>query len=77
MSELESKTEDIMYKSCCGVVDGRLVLFISQLGFSALTASFCIYQLTNSQTSETVSIYLPLLASISGLWLPSPKLGKK
>ena len=67
--------EDIEHHRCilCNIHHAML-LFCTQIWFSFVTMSFCIYKLSNTSDPAIISIYLPLLSSIVTLWLPMPQI---
>jgi len=46
------------------------ILTFIQFLFSFITIVFCMYQIKH--TSGDVSVYISLISSILGYWLPSP-----
>ena len=64
--------------NCCmnGTTDKRVLVYISQLIFSLIVIGFCIIQLIRKDDYESTSVYLPIIMTILGFWLPSPKLNK-
>lgn len=57
----------------CGETDHRLLMFLSQCMFGVFAGAFFMHQLINKQQTE---IYLPLLCSLVGYFMPSPNFGK-
>lgn len=57
----------------CGETDQRLVVFCTQVGFGIMSASFFMVQLARGADT---AIYLPLLTSIFGYFMPAPSLKK-
>ena len=49
------------------------ILFKVQTVFSAVTLTFCITMLS---VGKDPSLYLPILTSLIGYWLPAPKYQK-
>lgn len=47
-------------------------LFISQITFSIVTVGFCMGMIIRNPEPATTSIYLPIMTSIIGVWLPQP-----
>lgn len=55
------------------IADARSArIFGVQVFFSAVMVIFCIAQLWLHSDSDTRSVFLPILTSIVGVWLPSP-----
>lgn len=48
-------------------------IYYTQIFFSFITLSFCIGMIAKDPSTQTSSIYLPILTSIVGVWLPQPK----
>lgn len=75
--EMEDIEIENTYKCCMGgSTDKRVLVYISQLSFSLIVLGFCAIQLIRKDDYESTSIYLPLITTILGYWLPSPKLNK-
>ena len=53
----------------CGQTDHRLVVYSTQVGFSLLACSFFMVQIA---TGKDTGIYLPLLTSLLGVFVPTP-----
>lgn len=47
-------------------------IFITQISLSLIMIIFCISMISIDNTSDTRAVYLPILTSIIGVWLPSP-----
>lgn len=58
----------------CGETDHRLLMFSSQVFFGVFAAMFFAHQLIKQQDTQ---IYLPLLTSLFGIFLPSPNFGSR
>jgi uncharacterized membrane protein len=52
-------------------------IFFTQVFFSVLTVSFCIGMIAHNPSTQTSSIYLPIITSVVGVWLPQPKSTEK
>lgn len=64
-----------MWKSCCGAsIDRRIALFFTQAIISGMVLMFCIFQLIFNSSCETDPVYVGLLSSTLGFWLPQPKM---
>lgn len=46
--------------------------FVSQIAFSVVTVGFCMGMIIRNPEPATTSIYLPIMTSIVGVWLPQP-----
>ena len=52
-------------------------IFITQVSLSIVMIVFCIVMIATDNTSDTRSVYLPILTSIVGVWLPQPTMAIK
>lgn len=52
-------------------------MFWTQVGFSAVTLAFCITMIVRDPSASNVSIFLPLVSSISSLYIPAPTYRRK
>lgn len=81
MEEVEYKLPppDDRYQCCCtnGMTDKRVLIYCTQVAFGLIVMLFCITQLYIDDRCDRTSIYLPLLTSIIGYFLPSPTMNKK
>jgi hypothetical protein len=48
-------------------------VFCAQLFFSISAVGFCMGMIIKSPDASTVSIFLPILSSIVGVWTPNPQ----
>ena len=48
-------------------------IYLTQVGLSVIMMAFCIAMVAKDNTSESRAVYLPILTSIVGVWLPQPK----
>lgn len=48
-------------------------VFYAQLTFSLVTVGFCMGMIINHPDATTTSVFMPILTSIVGVWVPSPK----
>lgn len=48
-------------------------IYVTQVGFSLLTVIFCIAMIGMDPVPSTTSIFLPILTSVVGVWLPQPQ----
>ena len=63
------------WKSCCCRLDSRSTIFFSQLLISLLILLFSIAMLFYAHGDcSTENVYIALLSSVLGYWLPSPRL---
>ena len=52
-------------------------IYITQISISLILIIFCIAMIATDNTSDTRSVYLPILTSIVGVWLPQPTAASK
>lgn len=57
----------------CGETDHRLLMFMSQCFFGFFAGVFFMHQLIYKQDTQ---VYLPLLTSLIGYFMPSPNFGR-
>ena len=70
----DTDTSPVLWRSCSGcLIDKRVLLFTAQAGISAVTAGFCMYQLTTQHGCESQGLYSGILSLILGTWLPQPQ----
>ena len=51
--------------------------FASQVGFSFMTISFCMYMIIHNPEASTISIFLPIICNLVGVFTPTHRsLGK-
>jgi hypothetical protein len=49
-------------------------IYITQVTLSIIMIGFCIAMIAQDNTADTRSVYLPILTSIVGVWLPQPQI---
>jgi hypothetical protein len=69
----DDKENDNIWRSCCLVVDKRMIVFISQLVIAFAVISFSFVQLARSEDCESNQLYVGLVTMIIGIFLPSPR----
>jgi hypothetical protein len=69
----ENKVDSHARACLCGETDHRLVVFTTQIAFGLLSSGFFMYQISRGADS---GVYLPLLTSILGYFMPSPSFKK-
>jgi hypothetical protein len=74
--ELENRKMDLTWRTSCIELDRRCVIFITQTFFSLIVISFCIAKLVGPKEDDD-TIYISLLTTILGIYLPSPSLASK
>jgi len=67
----------VEWRSCCFVVDPRIMQFIVLTIMSFTVLLFCMFQLLNKALScSEVQMYMPMLTFILGIFIPTPNLKK-
>jgi hypothetical protein len=72
--ETELQKNNNTWKSCCLTVDKRFVIFISQFSISLSVLGFSLYRLLTVSTCDETQIYIGLISTIIGIYMPQPKL---
>lgn len=62
------------FKSCCFILDRRLLLFWAQFIFSLAIISVCLYQMITIEECDARSMYSGLLGATMGFWIPQPNI---
>ncbi len=52
-------------------------IYLTQVSLSVIMIVFCITMIAMDNTAESRSVYLPILTSIVGVWLPQPQTSPK
>jgi hypothetical protein len=74
---ITEQKDDNQYSCCLSnrTTDKRLLTYISQLVIGSCTMIFCGVQLLrNVNNNEVTVVYLPILTSVLGYFLPNPTL---
>ena len=74
--EQHNNTNEKHWDSCCLTLDRQATIFFSQLSIALITISFCVYQLSISDSCERDSLYSGILSLVLGVYLPSPRMGQ-
>ena len=70
MAEPAEDGSDTSTRAClCGSTDQRLIVYCTQVGFSLMACGFFMHQISIGHDS---GIYLPLLTSLLGVFVPTP-----
>lgn len=51
-------------------------IYTAQIAFSSILIAFCIAMLSAYNDANTRAVYLPILTSVVGVWLPQPSSSK-
>jgi len=77
--KIKLETEEIkfqhetQYRCCSGCVsDARLLVFLSQITIAIGIMGFSMVQLVRSDTCETQNLYVGIVMTIVGVFLPQP-----
>jgi len=65
--------DDYIWRSCCLVVDKRVVVFTSQFIITLMIITFSLWQLAQKNTCEHQQFYSSLITMLIGIFLPSPR----
>ena len=68
-----SINEDNLWRSCCLIMDRRMIVFFSQLVIGIAVISFSFVQLARNNDCESNQLYVGLVTMIIGIFLPSPR----
>lgn len=52
-------------------------MFCAQVLFSVLTMVFCMIMIARADSSQTTSIFLPILSGVVSVWMPSPNVPRR
>ena len=72
--ENELQKNNNTWKSCCLTMDKRFVIFISQFSISIIILGFSMYQLLTANTCDETQVYIGLISTIIGIYMPQPKI---
>jgi hypothetical protein len=74
--EIENRESENIWQASCLKLDRRCLIFVNQVMFGLLLTSFCMIQLSQDKSTEEKMVYLTMLSSTMGIFLPSPSLKK-
>jgi hypothetical protein len=73
--ELENSAAANVWQASCMKFDRRCLIFMNQVVFGMTITIFCMFKLSNDDLDvEKHMVYLSLLTTIIGIFLPSPTL---
>jgi hypothetical protein len=72
--EMENKREENLWQASCLKLDRRCLIFCNQVFFGLLLTIFSMYKLSRDVTVEEQMVWLSLLSTITGIFLPSPSI---
>jgi len=72
-SELQFQHQNL-YRSCCLQMDKRFVLLIMQITITLIIVIFSIFKLVLTADCPTTNVYIALISTALGYWLPRPSL---
>lgn len=67
-----SESKPYVWRSCCFQCDKRFVMFATRAFISLMVIVFCMIQLFLDPDCSTQSLYVGILTTVIGVWLPSP-----
>ena len=65
--------EDGLWRSCCTVIDPRVLQFAVQTLLCLLISVFCMYQLIHKDSCTDQQLYMSTLTLVIGVFIPNPK----
>jgi hypothetical protein len=75
--EIERKRGEVevdnSYQLCCMRSDRRILLFIVQVLIAVFILGFSFYKLSHGNSCELNTVYITLIGTIVGFFLPNPK----
>ena len=72
--EVEDKNYNDQWKTCCGDIDRRCLVYGIQMSLLFLIMGFCIFKLLHSADCNESQTYLGLLTMLVGLVIPNPSI---
>lgn len=63
-----------IYRSCCTMIDSRVLSFAVQSVVIVLILIFSMYQAANTSSLETRQTYIVIVTTILSVYLPTPKI---
>jgi hypothetical protein len=72
--DLENKQADNIWQASCIKLDRRCLIFCNQVLFGLILTIFCMMKLTRELSTEEQMVYLSLLSTVTGIFLPSPSI---
>jgi hypothetical protein len=73
--EMENRQAANVWQASCMKFDRRCLIFMNQVFFGMTITIFCMFKLSNDELDvEIHMVYLSILTTIIGIFLPSPTL---
>ena len=72
--EIENKEQENVWQASCIKLDRRCLIFCNQVLFGLILTIFCMIKLTSDISTEEQMVYLSLLSTVTGIFLPSPSI---
>ena len=72
--EIENKEQENVWQASCIKLDRRCLIFCNQVLFGLILTIFCMIKLTRDISTEEQMVYLSLLSTVTGIFLPSPSI---
>jgi hypothetical protein len=72
--EMENKQQENIWQASCLKLDRRCLIFCNQVFFGLLLTTFSMYKLSKDVSVEEQMVWLSLLSTITGIFLPSPNI---
>jgi hypothetical protein len=65
-----------MWKSCCTLIDSRVLQFLVQSAMLFCVAIFCMFMLVKVDTCAEQQLFSGILTMVLGVFIPNPKVSK-
>ena len=62
-----------LWRSCCTLIDPRVLQFLVQTAIALLVIAFCMYQLVHKAACSDQQLYMSTMMFVIGVFLPNPK----
>lgn len=66
-----------VYRSCCTMIDSRVLTFAVQSAVIIIILLFAMYQAATNTSVEARQTYIVIVTTILSVYLPTPKVTKK
>ena len=75
--EMENKQQENIWQASCLKLDRRCLIFCNQVFLGLLLTTFSMYKLSKDVSVEEQMVWLSLLSTITGIFLPSPNIKRE
>ena len=66
-----------LWRTGCFILDRECTFFATRATFSLVVIFFCVFQLITKVDCNSQSLYIGVLTTIMGVWLPAPSFPNK